>query len=351
MKRLMLIMLVVFVAFAGASVFAQDKELKIFIWSEYMDEVNMPKAFEKATGIKVHLDLYESNEEMLAKLQAGGVSLYDIVVPSDYILPSMIKLRLLQPLDHSKIPNIKNLAPKFRNPAFDPGNKYSVGWQWGTVGLMYRKDRVKEADAQSWSLLFDPKKDPGPFCLLDSVREMMGITLLYLGHDFNSIDPKELMAAANLLIKTKKRPSCLGFKGGVGGKNDVVANAAAAAIVYNGDAIQAIASDPKHLGFTIPKEGSEIWIDSMCIPAKAPHPDAAHKWINWILEPKIGAWLSNYNHFATPNQAAMPYLNKEDLNNPGVWPTPEMMKKLHFVKDLGKNTRIVDEAWTRVKSH
>jgi len=350
MKRVTVLLVAFFVFFAGTA-FAEDKVLKIFIWSEYMDEVNMPKAFEEATGIKVHLDLYESNEEMLAKLQAGGDSLYDIVVPSDYIMPSMIKLNLLQPLDHAKIPNLKNLGAKFRGPSFDPTNKYSVGWQWGTVGLMYRKDRIKDADAQSWSILFDEKKDPGPFCLLDSVREMMGITLRYLGHDFNSVNPKELKAACDLLIKTKKRPSCLGFKGGVGGKNDVVANAAAAAIVYNGDAIQAMGEDPKHLGFVVPKEGSEIWLDSMCIPAKAPHPDAAHKWINWILEPKVGASLSNYNHFATPNEAAKPFLNKEDLANPGVWPTPEIMKTLQFTKDLGKDTRIVDQAWTRVKSH
>jgi spermidine/putrescine transport system substrate-binding protein len=350
MKKLILLLMAFSIVFGG-TVFAAEKELKIFIWSEYMDEENMPKDFEKATGIKARLDLYESNEEMMAKLQAGGVSQYDIIVPSDYIMPSLINLELIQPLDHSKILNLKNLGPKFRKTSFDPGNKYAVGWQWGTVGLMYRKDRIKDADAQSWAIVFDPKHDPGSFALIDSVREMLGIALLYLGYDFNSVNPKELKAAADLLIQTKKRKSCLGFKGGVGGKNDVVAGVASAAIVYNGDAIQAIAEDPKNLGFVVPKEGSEIWLDSMCIPAKAPNPDAAHKWINWILDPKVNASLSNYNHFATPNEAAMPYLNKEDLDNPGVWPTPEIMKTLVFTKDLGKANRIVDEAWTRAKSH
>ncbi len=350
MRKLTFILLALSVFWAGV-VFAAGQELKIFIWSEYMDEENMPKAFEKATGIKVRLDLYESNEEMMAKLQAGGVSQYDIIVPSDYIMPSLINLKLIQPLDHSKIPNLKNLGKRFREVTFDPGNKYSVGWQWGTVGLMYDKTKVKDADASSWSILFDPKKDPGPFALIDSVREMMGITLLYLGYDFNSVNPKELKSAADLLVKTKKRKSCMGFKGGVGGKNDVVAGTAVAAIVYNGDAIQAIGEDPKRLSFTVPKEGSEIWLDNMCIPAKAPNPDAAHKWINWILDPKVGASLSNYNHYATPNEAAIPYLNKADLENPSVWPTPEIMKTLHFTKDLGKDNRIMDEAWTRVKSH
>jgi len=350
MKRFVLLLVALSMVF-GITAAAAAEELKIFIWSEYMDEENMPKDFEKATGIKVRLDLYESNEEMMAKLQAGGVSQYDIIVPSDYIMPSLINLKLIQPLDHAKIPNLKNLGSKFKATTFDPGNKYSAGWQWGTVGLMYRKDRIQDADAQSWSIIFDPQKDPGPFALIDSVREMMGITLLYLGYDFNSIVPKELKAAADLLIETKKRQSCLGFKGGVGGKNDVVAGAANAAIVYNGDAIQAIAEDPKNLGFVVPNEGSEIWLDSMCIPAQAPNPDAAHKWINWILDPKVNASLTNYNHFATPNEAAKPYLNKEDLENPGVWPPPAIMKTLFFTKDLGKDNRIMDEAWTRAKSH
>jgi spermidine/putrescine transport system substrate-binding protein len=350
MKKLIFVLVALSIVFGG-TVFAAEKELKIFIWSEYMDEENMPKDFEKATGIKVRLDLYESNEDMMAKLQAGGVAQYDLIVPSDYIMPSLINLKLVQPLDHSKIPNLKNLGNKFQQTTFDPGNKYSVGYQWGTVGLMYRKDRIKADDVKSWAIVFDPKKDPGPFALIDSVREMMGISLLYLGYDFNSIDPKELKAAADLLVQTKRRQSCLGFKGGVGGKNDVVAGAASAAIVYNGDAIQAIAEDPAKLGFVVPKEGSEIWLDSMCIPAQAPNPDAAHKWINWILDPKVNASLSNFNHYATPDDAAKPYLNKEDLENPGVWPPPEVMKSLHFTKDLGKDNRIMDEAWTRAKSH
>lgn len=333
-----------------ATAWAADRELKVFIWSEYMDEENMPKAFEQATGIKVKLDLYESNEEMMAKLQAGGVGEYDIVVPSDYIMPSLINLGLLQPLDHAKIPNLNNLGEKFRNTTFDPGNKYSVGWQWGTVGLMYRKDRMSDAQAQTWGVLFDPKQDRGAFCLIDSVREMMGIALKYLGYDLNSTNPQELKAAVDLLVQTKKRGSCLGFKGGVGGKNDVIAGIAAGAIVYNGDAIQAMAEEPTKLGFIVPKEGSTMWVDSMCIPARAPNPDAAHQWINWVLDPKVGASLSNYNHYASPNEAAKPYLSKEDLANPGVWPTPEIMKTLQLIKDLGNDNRIVDEAWTAVKS-
>ena len=232
----------------------------------------MPADFEAKTGIKVRLDIYENNEEMVAKLQAGGVSQYDIIVPSDYIMPVLINQHLIQPLDHAKIPNLKNLKPIFRNTTYDPGNKYSVAYQWGTVGLMYRKDKVSGDAVKCWSVLFDAAKQPGPFWLIDSVREMMGIALLYQGYDFNSTVPKELKAAADLLVATKQTKDCMGFKPGVGGKNDVVAGTAVAAIVYNGDAIQSVTENPDVLGFTIPKEGSEIWYDSMCIPAQAPNP-------------------------------------------------------------------------------
>ena len=350
MGKLVILFAALVLLISPASALAQD-ELRIFIWSEYMDEEKMPEAFTKETGIKVRLDLYENNEEMLAKLKAGGVAQYDIIVPSDYILPALINQGLIQPLDHSKLSNLKNLKSIFRKTFYDPGNKYSAAWQWGTVGLLYRKDKISDAQARSWSVLFDPKKQSGTFLLLDSVREMLGITLLYLGHDFNSTNPQELKAAADLLVATKKTEACMGFKSGVGGKNDVVAGTAAAAIVYNGESIKAVDEHPDTLAFTVPDEGSEIWYDSMCIPAKAPNPDAAHKWINWILEPKNGAWLSNYNRYATPNEAAMPLITPADLKNPGIYPSEKIMKTLRFTKDLGKANQIVDQAWTRAKSH
>jgi spermidine/putrescine transport system substrate-binding protein len=350
MKKLLLMTLSALVVLGASAAFAKE-ELKIFIWSEYMDEAKMPKDFEALTGIKVKLDLYESNEDMMAKLQAGGVRQYDIIVPSDYILPSLINLKLIRKLDHSKIPNLKNLFPRFRETAFDPGNVYTVGWQWGTVGLVYDTRKVTAEDASSWNILFDPAKKPGPFCLIDSVRDMLGVTLAYLGHDYNSADPKALKAAADLLVQTKKRQECLGFKGGVGGKNDVVSGVAAAAVVYNGDAIKAMAEGAGSIAFTVPREGGTLWIDSMCIPAQAPNPEAAHRWINWILEPEVGAELSNYNRYASPNQAAIPFIAKEDLANPGIWPPEETMGSLHYIKDLGDQNTLIDQIWTMVKSH
>jgi spermidine/putrescine transport system substrate-binding protein len=350
MKNFRILLLTALVVLLAVNVWAEQKELKVFIWSEYIDP-QIPLDFEKETGIKVRMDLYESNEDMLAKLQAGGVSQYDIVVPTDFIMPALIHLGLLHELDHAKIPNLKNLKPTFTRASFDPGNKYSAAYQWGTVGLLYRTDMLKNYNG-SWSTLFDPSKKPGSFLLFDSSREMLGITLAYLGYDFNSAEPKELVAAADLLAATKQRADCLGFKGGVGGKNDVVAGTAAAAIVYNGDGLLAISDNPEiPMTFTIPKEGSNIWTDSMAIPAQAPNLEAAYKWINYILDAKVGAQLSNFNRYASPNAASMPFITPEDAVNPSIYPSEESMKTLHFSKDLGKKMKLVDEAWTRAKSH
>lgn len=350
MKKLAIMLLAAMLLLPSMNAWAAQDELRIFIWSEYLDP-EIPAQFEAETGIKVRMDLYESNEDMLAKLQAGGVSQYDIIVPSDYVMPALIELGLLQKLDHAQIPNLKNLKPLFTQTTYDPGNQYTAAYQWGTVGLLYRSDLLKDYNG-SWSTLFDPAKSPGNFLLIDSSREMLGIALLYLGYDFNSTNPKELLAAADLLANTKKRSDCMGFKGGVGGKNDVVAGSAAAAIVYNGDAIQAVSNNEDiPLVFTVPKEGSEIWYDSMAIPAKAPNPSAAHKWINYILDAKIGAQLSNWNQYASPNAASMEFITPEDLTNTGIYPDEESMKALHFTKDLGNKMKLVDEAWTRAKSH
>lgn len=339
MKRLLVALLAL-----SSLAFAQ-KEMRLFIWSEYMDPAII-KAFEAKYNLKVRIDLYESNEDMVAKLQAGGVSQYDVVVPSDYIIPSMIQLKLLQPLDQSKIPNLKNLDPKFKSPPYDAGNKYSAAYQWGSVGLMYRKDKVKTPD--SWSAIFDPK-GTGNYVLMDSVREMMGAALKYQGQSVNAKDPKAVQSAGKLLLDAKKSSRALGFEGGVGAKNRLVAGQASYAVVYNGDAIKA-AGENKNVAFVVPKEGATLFVDNMAIPAKAPNLEAALEFINFILDPKIGAQLSNYNRYATPNAAAKPFINKDDLKNPAIYPSAAIMSKLEFILDMGGDSRLYDEVWTAVKS-
>jgi spermidine/putrescine transport system substrate-binding protein len=321
-----------------------EQKLNIFIYSEYLPP-EVVAAFEKRFECKVVVDFYEDSEAMLAKVQAGGTSLYDIVVPTDYIISAMVKQKLLAPLRVENIPNIKNLDPMFKNPPYDPGNKYSVAYQWGTLGIYARKSGAPiEA---SWAVIFDPAKQAGPFVLLDSMRDTIGAALKFRGWSMNSRKPEELKEARELIIGAKKRSS--GFSNTVGGKNKVLDKSARAAIVFSGEAARAIVEDPETYYF-IPKEGSEIWVDNLSILAQAEHRDLAEKFINFILEPEIGAKISNKYQFATPNAAAKKFIDRKLLANPVIYPPEETMKKLEFLKDLGREMRLYDQVWTSIKS-
>jgi spermidine/putrescine transport system substrate-binding protein len=326
---------------------ADPCQLNLFIWSEYMDP-EIIKAFEQKYACKVTIDLYEDNESMIAKLQGGGTSLYDVVVPGNYVIPAMAKLGLLAPLRKENIPNLANLDEKFVNPSYDPGNQYSAPYQWGTVGIFVRRKPGQKID-ETWGLLFDPKlsKQAGAFLMIDSIREMVGSALKYRGYSVNTTDPKQLQEVAKLLGDAKRRSQ--GFEGGVGGKNKVLAKAVNAAVVYNGDAVKGTKDDPDTYYF-VPREGGVIWVDNLAIPAKAPHRDVAEKFIDFILDPKIGAQLSDFNQYATPNKASRALVNPDDAKNPAIYPPPEMMQKLEFVNDLGDQNRLYDELWTQVKS-
>ena len=190
-------------------------------------------------------------------------------------------------------------------------------------------------------------QQPGPFLLIDSMRECFTAALNYKGHSINSVDPTELKEARDLLIDAKKRS--LGFEGGVGGKNRVLAKGCVMAMVYNGDGVRGVNEDAA-TEFFVPREGGQIWVDSMCIPSKAPHRDLAEKFINFILSPEVGARLSNFNQYATPNEASLPLINEADRQNPAIYPPQEILHKLEFLEDLGKNTKLYDELWTEIKS-
>src|SRR4051812_32194908 len=191
--------------------------LRLFIWSEYIDPAVVVD-FEKANGCKVVIDLFEDPEIMLSKIQAGGGSTFDVVVPPDSSVKAMIKLGLLAPLERGKLANFKNLDAKFLAAPFDAENKFSVPYQWGTMGIFARAEKGKEL-AATWGLIFDAKQQPGPFTLIDSMRDTIGAALKYRGHSVNSTKPDELREARDLVLAAKKR--AIGFENTVGGKNKV----------------------------------------------------------------------------------------------------------------------------------
>ncbi len=323
---------------------AQNR-LNLFIWSEYIDP-QIVADFEKEFDCKVTIDLYEDEASLMAKLQGGGVALYDVIVPPDHAVPALIHLKMVAPLRHEKIPNLRNVEAKFRNPAYDPGNKFTVPYQWGTVGL-YVRESADQPVPETWGVIFDPENQVGPFLLIDSDRDMIGAALRYLGYSLNSTDRRHLREARDLLLKTKKRS--LGFAGGVGGRNRVLSREAAAAVVYSGDAVRGMQEAPGTRYF-VPREGSQLWVDNLAIPAQAPHRDRAEKFLNFILDAKVGARLAGFNQFATPNGAAKAFIPKKDLSDPAIYPPAETMTKLELLRNLGAENRLYDEIWTQIKS-
>ncbi|MCC7263443.1 MAG: spermidine/putrescine ABC transporter substrate-binding protein [Candidatus Latescibacteria bacterium] len=329
---------------------APPRKLNLYMWSEYIDP-QIPADFAAKTGVKVNVSVYESSEEMLAKLQhAGGHRQYDLAVVSNMLVPTLVQLKLVQALDQGRIPNRNNLDALFIDPAYDPGNRYSLAYQWGTVGLLYNKTKLPDLDP-SWGLLFDPARVRGSFVLIDEMRDQLGAALIFLGHSANSTDPEQLRRAGQLVLEAKRNARSRGCEGGVGGKNKVAAGLADLAVVWSGDALRAIEEDLRgELAYVVPSEGSIVWADVMVIPAQAPNPEAAHQFINYLLDAQVGAQLSRFTRYASPNQAARALLPKEDLENPVLYPAPEVLSHLEYQREVGEQVRLYDEVWTEVKS-
>jgi spermidine/putrescine transport system substrate-binding protein len=212
--------------------------------------------------------------------------------------------------------------------------------------MVYDKRKIKDSEV-SWGLMFDKSRQKGPFLLMDSTREMLGPALKYLGYSVNTTKPDELKRVIGMVIDAKERS--LGFDNGVAGRNKVAGGQAAYAMAYNGDVIK-LQAENKNLGYAVPREGSVIFVDSMAIPAGAPNAELAHKFINYILDPRVGARLSNYNRYATPNEAAKPFISGADRTNPGMYPSADIMAKLEFITDAGDAQKLYDAAWTKIKA-
>jgi spermidine/putrescine transport system substrate-binding protein len=333
-----LIAILVLSLFAFTSV--GGEKLRLFIWSEYLPQ-EVLQQFEREFKCQVVVDLFEEAEAMLAKVQSGGAASYDVVVVPDYLVTAFLKLGLAAPLRAENIPNLQNLEQTFRSPPYDKSNKYTAAYQWGTVGILARK-RPGEDLQETWGLFFDPKKQPGAIILIDSMRDLIGAALKYNGYSYNSTDSAQLREARDLLIQSKKRS--IGFASSVGARNKVLDGSAQAAIVYSGEGARAMKEDP-HTVYFIPKEGGQIWVDNLLILAKAPNRDLAEKFIDFVLDAKIGAAISNYTLFSSPNKASKRFIAPELLQNGAIYPPPEIMSKLEYLEDLGKSTRLYDQIW------
>ncbi|MFN2332025.1 MAG: PotD/PotF family extracellular solute-binding protein [Halomonas sp.] len=336
----------------AGSVQAQENKLYLFNWTEYMDP-EIIEAFEEQYDVDVVQSYFNSLPEMLAKLNAGGVSQYDIIVPSNYYVPRLIDTGLVQKLDKSKLNNLDNVMEQFQNPPFDPGAEYTAPYQWGTTGIVYNSETFPDAP-KSWSLLFDPEVNPAhPFAMMGDGQVNMGGACAYLGHGYDCTDMEAWREAAQLLLDTKGRETFSGFTDGTPALQQLARGVTHVGLSYNGDYLFFKDEDPEtfaSLEFMIPDEGAELWVDSMLIPSEAPNPDMAHKFIDFILDAEVGAQLSNYNYYASPNAAAVPYLDAV-LTKPPVQPTEDDMQRLRFTPSLeGEAMQVFQQLWSEVQS-
>jgi spermidine/putrescine transport system substrate-binding protein len=315
----------------------------VFMYSEYIDPALVTR-FEKETGMKIVLDTYESTEEMMSKVANAGDQ-YDVIVVSDHAIPVMAAKGTFRQLDYARIPNAKNVSARFVKPAYDPQGRYSLPYQWGTMGIVYRKDKLP-GFSPSWKALLDPGSQPGPVVLIDSMRDLMAAALFTKGFSPNTHSSRELKIAGDLLhaARTKKM---VGFYGSPDSVGKVLAGDAWLGIAYNGDAVSKLDANTD---FAVPKEGTIIWVDAMTIPAKAPNPVGAYRFIDYILQADVGAQLSNYVEYATPNQASLSLISPEMRGDPRVYPPDTETAKMVMLEDVRDATTLYDQVWTRVKA-
>ncbi|CAM3517941.1 ABC transporter substrate-binding protein [Hydrogenibacillus schlegelii] len=308
-----------------------DRTLIVFNWGDYLDP-SLLQAFEAETGIRVVLETFDSNEAMLAKIRQGGTP-YDVAVPSEYALSRMIAEGLVRPLDPALLPNLKNLDPRFLNLPFDPGNRYSVPYFWGTVGIAYNREALGEGAIRSWNDLWDPRFRDS-ILLIDGVREVIGLGLQSLGYSLNDTDPVHLAEAKARLDALKPNVRAI-----VGDeiKFLLAGEEAPIGVVWSGDAAEVI-DENDAFDYVIPEEGSNLWFDSLVIPTTARNVAGAHAFINFLLDAEVAAQNTEYILYSTPNRAAMALLPPEIRDDRRFYPDDATLRRLEVYRDLGRRT-------------
>jgi spermidine/putrescine transport system substrate-binding protein len=317
-------------------------ELNIYSWADNFDS-KVINDFEKKYNVKVNYQVFASNEELYAKLKAGG-SNYDLIQPSDYMVKLMIKQNMLEKLDKSKIPNLSNIAPEYTNQEFDPKGDYSVVYTGGVTGIAYNPKYVKEP-ITSWNDLWNPKYK-GHVTLLDDNREVLGMSLIKNGFSNSTTNENEINTAYNNL-KTLT-PNLLAFDTDTV-KQKFVTEDAWIGQVWSGDAAY-IQQELPGIKWIVPKEGSTRWADTFAIPKGAQNKELAEKFINYMYDPKVSA--KNYESigYADPNTKSYPYHTKKYLDNPFINLPIKDMQKLQWISDVGKSNELYDKYWTKLKA-
>lgn len=335
------------------------KVLNLYIWSDYLAPTTIPR-FEKQTGIKVNAAYYDTNEALDANLLAGKGG-YDLVMPTASYFERQLKAGEYQPLDKSRLPNLKNMDPGLmaKVATHDPGNSHGVIYLWGTNGIGYNEKMVQkllpDAPVDSWRLVFDPKVASKlakcGISVLNSPAEMMRAVFSYLGKDPNSQSPEDLAAGEAVLLKVRPYIRSINSSEYIDAlaKGDLCVS-----VAYNGDVMQARdravdANQGVEIKYSIPKEGTILWFDVMAIPKNAPHPENAHAFINFVMTPEVIGEITNFKGYANANTAAHPMPSVK--SDPGIYPTADMLPKLTVqLADSDEQTRAISAVWEKFKA-
>ncbi|MCY3936411.1 MAG: spermidine/putrescine ABC transporter substrate-binding protein [Chloroflexi bacterium] len=318
----------------------EGQTLNVFNWSTYIAEDTIPN-FEQACGVTVNYDIFESNEAMLAIIRQGNPG-YDIIVPSGDTVATMIRDELLIPLDLAMIPNMANVSPDLLDPIYDPGNAYSLPYQWGTIGVGYNTEKLPDG-ISSWEEVWSHE---GPVAWLDDRRSMFGFALLLLGHDPNTADADEIATARDYLIERSGNVVAIAADDGQvmleRGDVDIT-------IEYNGD-ILALADECEcdTYAYVLPVEGTGLWTDNLAIPVDAPNPALAMVFIDYVLDAQVGADISNYTAYASPNQAAIDQglIDEEMLMDDSIYPSEETRMNLFTIQEsTAEQDELYNNAW------
>ena len=320
------------------------EEINFLNYGENIDQETV-KEFEKQYGIKVNIETFDDMETMYQKISSGGVK-YDVILVSDALMPRMIKNNLVQELNKENIPNIYQMDEEYLNLEIDPGNKYSVPYMFGTVGLIYNKDVVKEK-VDSWDILWDEKYKNKIF-MFDTYRDTIGVALKKLGYSLNSTDPKEIEEAKELLLSQRKLVDPI--YGVDNGTTMIPAGESDINMIWSGEGLNLQEENP-NLVYVVPKEGANFWIDSLCIPSNAKNVSGAEKFINFVSDKESALRIADEIGYTTPNKEARLEQPESIKNNPNAYMPKEIMDRCEIYKDFPMDVKkIYDDAWIQIKS-
>ena len=327
----------------GAGGTGEEPKLNFYNWDTYIGPTTLDD-FKAASGTAVSMTMFASNDELFAKFKAGNPG-YDVIVPSNDFVERMSQAGMLEELDHAQIPNMKNIDPAFINVAYDPGRKFSMPYTWLALGIGYRKSKVK-VRPDSWKVLFDSAEYSGRIALLSEAGDLFRLYGKYLGKSVNALTPEDIKTIEAMMIKqkphVKKFHSDDGQKLLATGDVDLV-------LEYNGDIAQVMAEDDD-LDFVIPKEGSQLNSDTLCIPKGAKHPKNAHAFINNLLDAEVGKKITAEILYPTPNMAAKAMMPDDYKNNPVIFPAAELLAKCEYASFNAKLQPLYEDAFTRINA-